>query len=394
MGFRIGGFLGDLLSTSTGGITDIAGLTKSDMPTLGSYLKDPYGNITDAVAAFADPSGLVRGGTRKLGSYSPDWLTGAMQYGAPVVGSLIGGPGGAAAGSDIASEWAAGAQGLTGKRVKERGHVQKAGLSAGLSWLLGGKVPQGTPMERLGSSITPLSTGAMNAGLETAGPTTGEWGSSEYAEPDIWDQFNESQSAAPLLAGAVGNAAGPTTTETPSPWYSGLGESLPGKGLSKAILPMMLAGGVTDYISAEQKRKQEEEYNRNLSTSLDEYMKTATWTDEMREKMMKGVTGEYAGQLTGLQRRLGAAGAEAGRGGGAFYGKPLEQARQAGREGIAKALASTYGPSAISPTVFEDLAKAKTSPLPASASTLGGISTTMGQWPYLMLLSNMYGGKG
>ena len=131
---------GDIVSIATGGLSDVVGLTDSEFPTLGRYIKEgDFGSIEELIARVADPTGIVRGGTRMLGSVMPEWMVNLAQIVAPIIGAIWG-PGGAAAGSDIASEMAVG---YTGQPANEREHMQRAGIAAVLTYVAQGNAGGG-----------------------------------------------------------------------------------------------------------------------------------------------------------------------------------------------------------------------------------------------------------
>lgn len=130
------GFLSDVLSSATLGATDLLGITDSDFPTLGNYLKrGKKGNLFDVIPYLADPTGVVRGGTRQAGYYLPHELGRIAQSVAPLVGGVLYGPGGAAAGAQIGSYWN---EGATGQSANQQQATVNAGLAALMAYL-GGK---------------------------------------------------------------------------------------------------------------------------------------------------------------------------------------------------------------------------------------------------------------
>ncbi len=159
------------------------------------------------------------------------------------------------------------------------------------------------------------------------------------------------------------------------------------------MIPWMMGAGVlSDVLTGTAKNKQQEELNANTVSSLNEYLNKATWNPETRAEYQKGIMGEYGDMIAGAQRRAGATGADAGRGGG-FYGSQTERSSQAAREAVARAMAQTYQPSTVNPAVYQALAQAKTGPTPWWTNLTEGIGTTAGKWPYLALM-NAYGGRG
>lgn len=158
-------------------------------------------------------------------------------------------------------------------------------------------------------------------------------------------------------------------------------------GGGSSLLPLMVGGGLlSDFLSGGQKKEQEEEYNRNAEKNLAEYLSKTTWNPETRASYQKGLSGQYGDLIAGAQRRTAAVGADAGRGGGFFNNRVAQQTNTANKA-IADAMGKTYQPDTTNPSVYTALAKAQTSPLPASNSLLSGIAETAGKWPLLYLLN-------
>jgi hypothetical protein len=168
---------------------------------------------------------------------------------------------------------------------------------------------------------------------------------------------------------------------------TGGGSGLSFGGLSGgSMLPMLIGGGLlSDYVSGSQKKDQEEEYNKNVEKQLAQYLSKTTWNPETRANYATGLGGQYNDLITGATRRTAAVGSEAGRGGG-FFSNKTAQAKNAANTAIADAIGKTYQPDTTDPSVYTSLAKAGTSPLPASNSLLTGLSATAGKWPLLYLL--------
>jgi hypothetical protein len=168
---------GDIVSSLTGGFTDFVGLTNSSLPTLGAYLKaGNFSSVEELIARIADPSGIVRGGTRDLGARMPEWMIDIAQAAGPIIG-MIWGPGGAAAGSDIASELAAG---YYGGDVNEREHFIRAGMAAVLTYIAQGKSGAGwkAGSAEVGYTGATVSDTAMSAAKKYAS----NWALGEVAQ--------------------------------------------------------------------------------------------------------------------------------------------------------------------------------------------------------------------
>jgi hypothetical protein len=171
-GFGLGSFLDLLTGISTGG-GSWAGTAITGGTSLGDFMKNGGGSIYDWIHAIADPSGAVTGSAKIVGANSPPWVTQIANLVAPVIGGIIGGPGGAAAGSGIMADWNAGAIGGDADRQQA---MMNAGIAAVLAWCageFGPKVGSGDFNPTTGEEImVPWGQGVGTTFSETALETT------------------------------------------------------------------------------------------------------------------------------------------------------------------------------------------------------------------------------
>lgn len=158
--------IGDILASTSMGLTDVLGVTHSKMPTVGRTLKQGEGDFMTYVNAFLDPTGVVEGGTKDLGHRLPKEVVPYAQVAAPMIGGFLYGPGGAAAGSRIGDLLAEGSRGE--EPMSDNWSAVKAGGAAALTYVggLGGEAAGGA------------GAGAEGAGTELAMPdipTEGEF---------------------------------------------------------------------------------------------------------------------------------------------------------------------------------------------------------------------------
>jgi len=278
----------------------------------------------------------------------------------------------------------------------EGGNLGDALLSAGMGGLGGYGV--GSMIGGLGSAgAATLGAGAPSIAAPVAatgaeGTAAAGLGTSGLSISSLTSPYAGGASLSGSLPGAadmlstIGGVAAPTMPA------AGVGAGGAGAGgmLSgiKKYAPYLIGADLLTKgmgISSEQGASQEA-----LDQYLGAHQGATEWTASDRSNMMKAIMGLYSEEANALKRKSSSSLAGRGISGGA-YGKQVDKIQRESREGAARSLASTFGPSGKPPSADAFFQNAKSQGRDPYSETMNDVLNIGGQFGTMAMLSKYLG---
>lgn len=431
-GLGLGDTAGGLLSSiATGGFSDLAA---------GIQEYRNGGNFYDLLDRSIDPGGSVDYSLGEVGDRAP-WMGSIADTVAPLIGGVVGGiyggpwgaAGGAAAGSGVASKLnrrkndeAMKRAGITGALAGGTSYVAGLGGAGGTGTGTAGTYPSyttatGTAPFTVNESLalngvadTGLNMGtgtyatALGSGggstlageLGTAGTSGTTGGNMNYlngsygnagnitpsfssylnggSTPSFSSYLNGINSTAPVYGSL--DTLGPSVT-SPSTGY--LGNTLKWMGKNKmmtAALLSTLLGTASGYKSNQETESQQKQYQ-------DALIKALSRTEDYGS-VRESLKSQTASDLEALSNREAASVSDRGTGGGAMSRRRTRAMREA-TEAINRGVLSQIATNNMNPSLINAYAQSAVTPTSAGASTLSGLSSSLGSiTPYLLMLAS------